>query len=139
MDDCLIYNHLPHFSFMSLIYCYTSAGIAWLPQQHKKMLEQTNCVSYNEVCIIVIRQGLENIKTFWPRPRPKPRLFLQDQDQHQDFYFKAKTKTKTIFHVLEAPQDQDQSFETTSLVTHLVISRCNIIGRPLLRALCRIY
>jgi len=31
----------------------------------------------------------------------------------QDFYF--KTKTKTIFHVLEAPRDQDQGLETTSL------------------------
>jgi len=39
------------------------------------------------------------------------RLFCQDQDQ--DFYF--KTKTKTIFHVLEAPRDQDQGLETTSL------------------------
>jgi len=41
MDVLLINNHLPHFSFMSLIYCYTTAGIAWLPQQQKKMLEQT--------------------------------------------------------------------------------------------------
>jgi len=38
------------------------------------------------------------------------RLFCQDQDQ--DFFF--KTKTKTIFHVLEAPRDQDQGLETTS-------------------------
>jgi len=38
---CLINNHLPQFSFISLIYCYTTAMIAWLPQQHKKMLEQT--------------------------------------------------------------------------------------------------
>ena len=37
------------------------------------------------------------------------RLFRQDQDQ--DFYF----KTKTIFHALEAPRDQDQGLETTSL------------------------
>ena len=58
--------------------------------------------TYNSVCII-IHQGLENIETFSPRPR----LFLQDQD----FYF----KTKTIFHVLEAPRDQDQGLETTSL------------------------
>jgi len=44
------------------------------------------------------------------------RLFRQDQDQDQYFYF--KTKTKTIFHVLEAPQDQekDQGLETTSLI-----------------------
>jgi len=55
-----------------LIYCYTTAGIAWLPQQHKKMVEQTY-ITYNEVCII-IHQGLENIKTFLSRPR----LFLQD-------------------------------------------------------------
>jgi len=50
------------------------------------------------------------------------RLYRQDQDQDfffetqaqdQDFYF--KTKTKTIFHVLEAPRDQDQGLETTSL------------------------
>ena len=39
------------------------------------------------------------------------RLFHQDQDQ--DFFF--KTKTKTIFHVLDAPRDQDQGLETTSL------------------------
>jgi len=38
------------------------------------------------------------------------RLFRQDQDQ--DFYF----KTKTICHVLEAPRDQDQGLETTSLL-----------------------
>ena len=38
------------------------------------------------------------------------RLFRQDQDQ--DFFF----KTKTIFHVLEAPRDQDQGLETTSLL-----------------------
>jgi len=42
------------------------------------------------------------------------RLFRQDQDQDQDFYF--KTKTKTIFLVLDAPRDQDQGLETTSLV-----------------------
>ena len=43
------------------------------------------------------------------------RLFrqAQDQDQDQDFFF----KTKTIFHVLEAPRDQDQGLETTSLLT----------------------
>jgi len=41
------------------------------------------------------------------------RLFRQDQDQDQYFFF--KTKTKTIFHVLEAPRDQDQGLETTSL------------------------
>jgi len=63
-------------------------------------------ITYNAVCII-IHQGLENVETFSPRPR----LFLQDQDQ--DFYF--KTKTKTICHVLEAPRDQDQGLETTSL------------------------
>ena len=46
------------------------------------------------------------------------RLFHQDQDQDQDFFFKTKTKTKTktIFHVLEAPRDQDQGLETTSLL-----------------------
>jgi len=44
------------------------------------------------------------------------RLFRQDQDQDQDFFFKTKTKTKTIFHDLEAPRDQDQGLETTSLV-----------------------
>jgi len=60
-----------------------------IPQQHKKMLEQT-CITYNESCII-IHQNLENIETSSSRPRP--RLFLQDQDQDQDFYF----KTKTIF------------------------------------------
>jgi len=45
-DVCLINNNLPHFSFMSLIYYYTTAGIAWLPQQRKKMLEQTENVAY---------------------------------------------------------------------------------------------
>ena len=73
-------------------------------------------ITYNAVCII-IHQCLENVETFSSRPRPRPRLFLQDQDQDQDFYFKTKTKTntKTIFHVLEAPRDQDQGLETTSL------------------------
>ena len=47
------------------------------------------------------------------------RLFRQDQDQDQDFYFKTKTKTKTIFYVLEAPRDQDQGLETTSLIIQL--------------------
>ena len=47
------------------------------------------------------------------------RLFRQEQDQDQDFFFKTKTKTKTktIFHVLEAPRDQDQDLKTTSLVS----------------------
>jgi len=75
-----------------------------MPQQHKKMLEQT-CITYNEVCII-IHQGLQNTETLLSRPR----LFLQDQD----FYF--KTKTKTIFHVLEAPRDQDQGLETNPCI-----------------------
>jgi len=79
MDICLINNHLPHFCFMSLIYCYTTAGIAWLPQQHKKMLEQT-CITDNEVCII-IHEGLRNIEAFSSRPRSRPRLLFQDQDQ----------------------------------------------------------
>jgi len=68
-------------------------------------------ITYNAVCII-IHQGLEKVETFSSRPRPRPRLFLQDQH----FYFKTKTKTKTIFHVLEAPRDQDQGLETTSQV-----------------------
>jgi len=42
--DGLINNHLPDFSFMSFI---ATAGIAWLPQQHKKMPEQTEDVAYN--------------------------------------------------------------------------------------------
>jgi len=79
MDVCLINDHLPHFSFMSLTYCYTTAGIVWLSQQPKKMLEQT-CITYNEVCII-IRQGLENMDTFSSRPRSRPRLLFQNQDQ----------------------------------------------------------
>jgi len=45
MDVCLINNHLLDFSFV--IYCFTTAGIAWLPQQHKKMLEHTENVAYN--------------------------------------------------------------------------------------------
>jgi len=88
---------------MSLLYCYTTAGIAWLPQQHQKMLEQT-CITCNKVCII-IHQGVENIHTFSSRPRP--RVFLQDQD----FYL----KNKIIFHVIEVPRDQDQCLETASL------------------------
>jgi len=36
-----------------VIYCYTTAGIAWLPQQHKKMLEQTENVAYNTIQILV--------------------------------------------------------------------------------------
>jgi len=75
--------------------------IAWLPQQHKKMLEQT-CITDNEVCNFYHSSRSWKYRDFSskprPRPRPRPRLFLQDQD----FYF----KTKTIFHVLEAPWDQ---------------------------------
>ena len=95
MDVCLINNHMPHFSFMSHIYCYTTAGIAWLPQQHKKMLEQT-CITGtdNEVC------NFYHSSRSW---------------KYQDFFI--KTKTKTIFHVLEEPRDQDQGLEITSLVT----------------------
>jgi len=55
MDVCLINNHLfinlPHFPFMSFIYFYTTAKIAWLLQQHNKMLEQS-CITDNEVCIV---------------------------------------------------------------------------------------
>jgi len=42
MDVCLTARFLFY-----VIYCYTTAGIAWLPQQHKKMLEQTENVAYN--------------------------------------------------------------------------------------------
>jgi len=38
-----------------------------MPQQHKKMLEQTD-ITDNEVCII-IQQGLENTETFFTRWR----------------------------------------------------------------------
>ena len=93
IDVCLINNHLPHFSFMSFIYCYTTAATTWLPQQHKKMLEQTR-ITY-EVC------------NFYHSSR---------SGKYQDFFINTKTKTKTIFHVLEAPQDQDQGLDTTSLV-----------------------
>jgi len=61
-----------------------------------KMLEQT-CVTYNEVWRSWKYQDFF-VKT-------KTKTFRQDQDQDQDFYF----KTKTIFHVLEAPRDQDQA------------------------------
>ena len=75
-----------------------------MPQQHKKMLKQTD-ITYIEVYVI-IQQGLENIDTFSSRPR----LFLQDQD----FYF----KTKTIFRVLEVPRDKDQGLQTQSWISN---------------------
>jgi len=90
---------------MGLLDCHNSTRKCW-----------TNCITYNEVCII-IRQGLENVETFSSKPRPTPRLFLQDQDQDQGLYF----KTKTIFQVLEAPRDQGQGLETTSLALSLLI------------------
>ena len=62
------------------------------------------------------------------------RLFRQDQDQDQDFYFKTKTKTKTIFHVLEAPRDQDQGLETTSLVV-VVVDACE--NTVILHCMCQ--
>jgi len=102
------------------IVCYPSQGVkVFQPQFHQVGISWMNAryeattvsremwITYNAVCII-IHQGLENVETFSPRPRP--RLFLQDQDQ--DFYF----KTNTIFHVLEAPRDQVQGLETTSLL-----------------------
>ena len=47
-------NHLPDFSFY-IIYCYTTAGIAWLPQQHKKTLEQTETVAFNTRISLTIK------------------------------------------------------------------------------------
>jgi len=93
MDACLI-NKTCHISALchSLIAsCYTTARISWLPQQYKKMLEQT-CITDNEVC------NFCHSSRSW---------------KCQDFF--VKTKTKTIFHILEAPQDQDQGLVTTSL------------------------
>jgi len=115
MDVWVIKNHLKHFSFMSLLYCYTTARIAWLSQQHKKMLEQTR-ITYNEVCNFYhsskswvypdfFVKTKTKTKTFSSRPRSRPRLLFQDQNQDH-------------FYVLEVPQDQDQGLETTSL-THM--------------------
>jgi len=69
---------------MSLIYCCTTAGIAWLPQQHKCWNKFVFPIM--RLVIFIIHRGLENIETFSSRPRPwpRPRLFLQDQDQDQD-------------------------------------------------------
>jgi len=105
-----------------------SSSISWMNARHEAMTVGRE-MFVNEVCII-IHQGVENIKTFSSRPRPTSRLYLQDQDQEQDFYFKTKTKTKTIFHVLEAPRDQDQGLETTSLVISVTISfiKCSAIA-----------
>ena len=64
--------------------------------------------SRHEKCgLLIMRFVLSFIKVL-----KMSRLFRQDQEQ--DFYF--KTKTKTIFHVLDAPRDQDQGLETTSLL-----------------------
>ena len=83
-------------------------SISWMNTIYEAMtVGREMWITYNAVCII-IHQGLENVETFSSRPR----LFLQDQD----FYFKTKTKTKTIFHVLQAPWDQDQGLDTTSLL-----------------------
>ena len=134
---CTVYKkcfRFPEVASSMRIVCYPSQGAkVFQPQFHRWMnarYEATTVgremwITYNAVCII-IHQGLENVETFSSRPRPRPRLFLQDQDQDQDFYFKTKTKTKTIFHVLEAPRDQDQGLETTSLpicYRHLKLER----------------
>ena len=90
------------------------SSISWMNARYEATTAGREMwITYNAVYII-IHQGLENVEIFSSRPRPIP--FLQDQDQDQDFYFKTKAKTKTIFHVLEAPRDQDQGLETTSLM-----------------------
>jgi len=69
------------FSFMSLIYCCTTAGIAWLPQQHK-VLEQT-CISYNEVCNFYHSSRSWKYRDFFTKTKTfpsRPRLIFQDQD-----------------------------------------------------------
>jgi len=76
-------GHGLHFSFMSLIYCCTTAGIAWLPQQHKCWNKLVFLIM--RFVIFIIYQGLENLETF--SSRPTLRLFLQD---------KTKTKTKSF-------------------------------------------
>ena len=94
------------------------SSISWMNARYEATtVGREMWITYNVVTCIIIHQGLENVETFSSRPRPRPRLFLQEQDQDQDFYFKTKTKTKTktVFHVLEAPRDQDQGLETTSL------------------------
>jgi len=100
MDVCLINNHMPHFSFMSHIYCYTTAGIAWLPQQHKKMLEQT-CITGtdNEVC------NFYHSSRSW---------------KYQDFFIKTKTKTKTF---ISRPRPRPFFMSSRSLETKTKVSR----------------
>ena len=78
---------------------------------------------HRHIVTFMYLSGLELVrdvnKTFSSRPRP--RLLFQDQDQDQAWVktkaksLHLKTKTKTIFHVLEAPGDQDQGLEITSL------------------------
>ena len=95
----------------------TLSFIATLRQQHMKMLEQIGLlcilsfsyITYNQVCI-VIHQGLENIETFSSRSR----LLLQDRDQESRP--RLISRPRPLFYVLEAPRDQDQGLETTSLV-----------------------
>ena len=80
--------------YMSLINCYTTAGIAWLPQEHKKMPEQT-CITYNDWGLyyhlprswkcwyfFVKTKTKTKTKTFSSRPR----LLFQDQDHDQDHF-----------------------------------------------------
>jgi len=102
------------------------SSISWMNARYETTtVGREMWITYNAVCII-IHQGLENVETFSSRSRP--RLFLQDQHQDQDFYF--KTKAKTIFHVLEAPRDQDQGLETTSLVNRVRVSGKDFLNGP---------
>jgi len=78
MDVCLINNHLQHFSFMSLIYCYTTA--AWDCLTVTTAQENAGTNSFIKVLKI-------------------SRLFRQDQDQ--DFFFKTKIKTETFYRATQ--------------------------------------
>ena len=69
--------------------------------------------SWNKLVLLIMRFIKFNVLKISRVPR---------QDDNQLFFFKTKIKTsivyfqtKTIFHVLQAPRDQDQGLETTSL------------------------
>ena len=64
---------------------------------------------WNKLVLLIMRFVLSSVKVL-----KISTLFRQDQDQDQDFYF--KTKIRTIFHVLEAPRDQDQGLETNPCI-----------------------
>ena len=73
---------------------------------------------WNKLVLLIMRCVLWFIKVL-----KISRLFRQDQDQDQEFYF----KTMTIFHVLEAPRDQDGKTKVSRLHPCWKLEHCVVI------------